>query len=113
MNLKLIFYHVNNCLNSVINLIRISGSRIDGDIRDDDIEGPPDIENQNGGQQEAVFSDEEADPVVKTERDTAHKGKSTLLGCMTTIEDSELPYVRRTQCVIEIHKICILDVLRY
>ena len=38
------------------------GSRID-DVRvDDDMDtGPPDLENHNGNQQEAVFSDEETD----------------------------------------------------
>lgn len=37
-----------------------TGSRID-DMRSDDDEGPPELENHNGSQQEAVFSDEECD----------------------------------------------------
>lgn len=44
------------------------------------MEGPPDIENQNGGQPEAVFSDEEADVIIKVEKDPppkATKGKGT------------------------------------
>ncbi|KAF6208233.1 hypothetical protein GE061_016685 [Apolygus lucorum] len=57
----------------------IEGSRID-DLRDDEMEGPPDIENQNGGQQEAVFSDEEPDSVVKPEKDPPPKTKGSTKG---------------------------------
>jgi hypothetical protein len=53
-------------------LFSTKGSRLD-EIREDDLGsdvGPPDLESQNGGQMDAVFSDEETDvklPDIKEE----------------------------------------------
>ncbi|KAL1117815.1 hypothetical protein AAG570_004130, partial [Ranatra chinensis] len=46
----------------------VEGSRVDEIREDDSIDcGPPDLDLQNGGQLEAVFSDEETEPVSKQE----------------------------------------------
>ncbi|CAA9997160.1 unnamed protein product [Nesidiocoris tenuis] len=49
--------------------------------------GPPDIENQNGGQPEAVFSDEEADVIIKVEKDPPPKATK---GSLTILQDDSL-----------------------
>lgn len=68
----------------------VEGSRID-DMRSDDDDGPPELENHNGSQQEAVFSDEESDsppqpmkPKVKIEKTAPSESKEKVTDTLST-----------------------------